>query len=164
MELIVSVASMIIALVALIVAIGDGRTSRRHDQLSVTPHLSIRSNKKATANGQVYDAEITVENTGIGPAVIGSFQVLINGKAMTGEYGGWSEARTVLGIESLGPDFYWLGKKDYVGAGETKTLFHCGAQPQDQREIQILEQALRQLSIRIEYESVYGQHYEEQWP
>jgi hypothetical protein len=104
-----------------------------------------------------------MSNTGIGPAVIGSFQVRVNGKAMTGQHGGWSEARTVLGIENLGPDFYWLGKKDYVGAGETETLFHCGAQPQDRREIQILAQALCQLSIRIEYESVYGKRYEEQW-
>ena len=90
---IVDIVALFIALVALVVAIWQGVVMRRHNRLSVKPHLyfSIHS-----VSGE--PAGLRVTNGGLGPAIIKSFSLGVDNKWIDDtEKGGWVEASKLLG-------------------------------------------------------------------
>ena len=62
---------------ALIVSIYEGYEIRKHNRLSVRPHLQNDVNRRG-----VTDYSIGIKNGGLGPAIIEEFEIFANGKKM----------------------------------------------------------------------------------
>ena len=153
-EFIIALASIAIALSALAVAIWQGILMRRHNRLSLRPHLTFRQ-MMSEANPQF---SLELLNNGIGPAIIKDFQVLLDGEREDHfEAQGWMALLDLIGLKgraigaSCGPD-------EFLAAGQSLQLIKYESQPAPigTRE---LRKALRRIEIHIGYQSIYGDRY-----
>lgn len=153
-EFIIATASIAIALSALAVAIWQGTLMRRHNRLSLRPHLTFRQ-MLSEANPQF---SLELLNNGIGPAIIKEFQVLLDEERMDHfEAQGWMALLDLIGLKgraigaSCGPD-------EFLASGQSLQLIKYESQPAPigTRE---LRKALRQIEVHIDYQSVYGDRY-----
>lgn len=150
-----SVCAILLSLYALV-------STRRHNRLSVTPHLADYTNKLTTNEGLTLTYDIS--NNGIGPARIKSFVLFRDGKAFPkkGE-GDYVESfvREHLGKKlnyEIAHNFNF-GEDDSLKAGDTRRMvqiFFPRAKPEDREKILALFDGI---GIRIEYESFYGQKF-----
>ncbi len=158
---IVDIVALFIALVALVVAIWQGVVMRRHNRLSVKPHLyfSIHS-----ALGE--PAGLRVTNGGLGPAIIKSFSLGVDNKWIDDtEKGGWVEASKLLGAEKFRPvlDLGLYSPDQILDSGESQYILET---PKDKRTTdtdQYLNEFVKRLSVKIDYESAYKETFVATW-
>ena len=153
-------ASEITSVCALVVSVASLWATRRHQRLSVTPHLADYTNKLTTNEGLTLTYEIS--NNGIGPARIRSFVLFRDGKAFPKKKEG-DYVETFV-HEQLGKKLNYqithsfnFGEDDSLKAGDTRRMvqiFFSGAKQEDREKILSLFDGI---GIRIEYESFYGQ-------
>ncbi len=72
-ETFIAVAALVVSLSAVVVGIYEASLQRHHDRAEVWPHLEIGLYTKPTA------AIVTLENTGIGPGIVQSVIVTVDG-------------------------------------------------------------------------------------
>lgn len=99
----------IIALCAFGLTIWQARITQKHNKLSVTPHLTTWSHSDAGNNR--YAVELL--NNGIGPALINSFQIQVDGQFIVGE--GTEQMEKALKI--LFPQYQYNSWQSYVSKG-----------------------------------------------
>lgn len=151
----------IIAIYALALTFYGLYATRRHNRLSVTPHICSCRSRLATNGGVTFAYDIS--NNGIGPARITSFVLLRDGKPFPRGKGEYVEAlfSDIIG-DKLKCQFsrsLSLGENTSMRAGDTARLveiFIPGATPADELKFQEL---LSTAHIRIEYESFYGKRF-----
>jgi hypothetical protein len=85
-ETFIAVAALIVSVSAVVVGIYEAQLQRQHDRAEVWPHLEMTT--LTSANG----ATLSVGNTGIGPALIKSVVVTVDGKPAHN----WTEVMTAL--------------------------------------------------------------------
>jgi hypothetical protein len=73
-ETFIALTALVVSVSAVVVGIYEAALQRRHDRAEVWPHLELTT--FTTPNG----ASLSVENTGIGPALIKSVVVTLDGK------------------------------------------------------------------------------------
>jgi len=76
-ETFVAVAALVVSISAVVVGIYEASLQRYHDRAEVWPHLEIQVFTKETG------AQIDLENSGIGPALVQSVTVTVDGKPMS---------------------------------------------------------------------------------
>ena len=76
-ETFIAVAAVIVSISAVVVGIYEASLQRHHDRAEVWPHLEIQVFTKPTG------AEIDLENSGIGPAIVQSATVTVDGKPVS---------------------------------------------------------------------------------
>lgn len=77
---ITGISSVVIAMCAVLISIWHGIETRRHNRLSVMPHLTTWT--YSSDEKQTYTVELI--NNGIGPALIESFEIYVDGKLISG--------------------------------------------------------------------------------
>lgn len=85
-ETFIAVAALVVSISAVAVGLYEAALQRRHDRAEVWPHVEITT--FTSLNG----ATLSVENTGIGPALIKSVVVTVDGKRTRD----WNEVLTAL--------------------------------------------------------------------
>lgn len=153
-EFIIAVASIAIALSALAVAIWQGILMRRHNRLSLRPHLTFRQ-MMSEANPQF---SLELLNNGIGPAIIKDFQVLLDGgREDHFDAQGWMALLDLVGLKGRAIGAV-CDSEEFLAAGQSLQLikYESLPAPMGTRE---LRQALRRMEVHIEYQSVYGDKY-----
>lgn len=85
-ETFIALAALIVSVSAVAVGMYEAALQRRHDRAEVWPHLELTT--FTTTNG----ATLSVSNTGIGPALIKSVVITVDGKRVRH----WDEALTAL--------------------------------------------------------------------
>lgn len=85
-ETFIALAALVVSVSAVAVGIYEAALQRRHDRAEVWPHLELST--FTTPNG----ASLSVENTGIGPAIIKSVVITVDGKRA----GHWDDVLTML--------------------------------------------------------------------
>jgi hypothetical protein len=143
---IVSGSAMFVALSSLAIALYEVRMMREHDRISVWPYATFFHSD----SGGIYT--YNVRNAGIGPALIRSFEVLIDGKPQRN----WGDVVDQLGVDLRGTpsNYSSFGKGTVllpaakvsllsIGPGAGSLAFHRAAQPR--------------LSVRACYCSLYEQ-------
>lgn len=153
-EFIIAVASIAIALSALAVAIWQGILMRRHNRLSLRPHLSFRQMMSET-NPQF---SLELLNNGIGPAIIKEFQVLLDGEREDHfEAHGWMALLDFIGLKDRAIGAV-CDSEEFLAAGQSLQLikYESLPAPVDTRELQ---RALSRIEVHIEYQSVYRNKY-----
>ncbi len=85
-ETFIAMAALIVSVSAVVVGIYEASLQREHDRNEVWPHVQVGT----FTSGQ--SASVTVENAGIGPAVVDNIVVTVDGKSKSD----WGDVLTAL--------------------------------------------------------------------
>ena len=115
------------------------------------PHLLISLQADETPPG----FEVAIENTGIGPAIIKSFEVFLDGRNMAPfEHTEWLAIIDLLELDGkvLGMS---IDPEDYLQIGKTYHLLSFKSKNKD-LTLRQMREALQRLQIKISYASIFG--------
>ena len=149
-----AICSGIIALLALGVSVWTGIQNRRHNRLSVRPRLRIDRLTYLKS-----DVEVTVVNTGTGPAIIRNFSVTIDGiPIVSNDRPVAAAAARQLEIPgqfgSYTPD---PSVGDSLRPGESLKLLTLLNFPDEIEKRNDVHKKLLKIKFYIVYESIYGE-------
>lgn len=140
----------LISLCALFLTIFEARATRKHNRLSLATRLTP---------GLVFDKDnpafySNVENTGIGPAIIKTYEVTIADRKFTNEHIDWVVALDSLGLpgEVNGMNFS-IG--EFIQPGKVYPLLSF-ASVDPEFDCKMMLNAIKKIEIQLKYESVYG--------
>jgi hypothetical protein len=152
-QTITAISAVIVALASLFVSIWTSIASRKHQRLSVTPHLRL---------DYFYDFDeptnLTLMNNGLGTALIRDFTVLVDGVALSGI----GHLQIGQAIETIGMSGRFKvsapNPEDALSAGEKLVLLSIPptSPPRDRH---ILQGQLSRIVFRINYDSMYGDRF-----
>lgn len=152
---------IVISACALCLTLYQIYATRRHNRLSVTPHLCGCANTSADPGGVTYSYEVS--NCGIGPARVKKFQLFHNGKPWATEsHDDIHVLMETLFKGRLKYEFrnsYFIGEEEGLRPGDTRLIakvFFPGLVHTDRNKI--LE-IVGETRVRIEYESFYGEKF-----
>lgn len=156
-EAIIALASLIIALCALVFTIKQARDAHRHNKLSVTPFLTTWFNQEFTS----HHYQVVLLNNGVGPALIRSFAIEVDGHLV----GGPPSDQVEKALQLLFPNHIYSSEHGFVGprymmaSREQRVLadikFTAPPYPTP-AEIGALE---HRVGILIRYDSIYGDEF-----
>lgn len=156
-EALAGLSSAVIALCALGLTIWQARITRKHNMLSVTPHLTTWSHTDKA--NHVYEIELL--NNGIGPAFIENFEIQVDGQPIVGE--GYEPIEKALKV--LFPHYEYTSHQSFVACGysmaatEVRSLvaiqFRGGSVPKPEE----VDHAAKRVRLLIEYSSIYGEFF-----
>ncbi len=158
MEWVVPVSSAVIAIAALFVAVRQGVVTRRHNRISVTPHLVII--QKVTPQSPQVDTRL--KNYGVGPAVISEVTVLVDGEKLDNiEEAEWPKILSRVGLKYRYAEVSLpnLTVGSFVPIGHDESLLMIDLGDEEQETFDLINH-LKRIDIRIRYKSVYGDPYE----
>jgi hypothetical protein len=151
------VLTLVIAVVAIGLAIWEGMESRRQNRLTVQPRIAAEINT-GRESGRAY-IRMSVESTGLGPAVINTFRVFFDGALQdaTGapDASVWRNVLAAFDPSETQINARTLGTGYYFPAGREETLFEA-RRVQSDSDATSLAGSLARLGLQICYCSVYG--------
>lgn len=153
-EAIAGIASAVIALCALALTLWQAAVIRSHNKLSVKPHLETWSHTDETNNRY----QIDLMNNGIGPALIKSFAIQVDGQTISGE--GTEPMDKALKI--LFPQYSYHSHQAYVVSGymmsekENRPLVIIEFFGSQLPKLEEVDHATKRARLIIDYESIYG--------
>ena len=160
-ELTLSISAMIIAVASITISIWEGSTMRKHYHLSVMPRLnnSFTVNDSSSTNNA--SAIFTINNNGLGPAVILSREYFVDGNKIDDSKNHFSVIldSTPNFDNTAGPSFHSISKGSTISAGENLKVFGLFFSDRESFYRQRMKLHDR-LSFIIKYESLYGEQYE----
>ena len=164
-------------MLALIVAIDQGRETRLHNRLSVRPALESVETQSIAYEDFV---GLTISNKGVGPATLEPFQIYLDGMLVNGElendrYGGWQTVLDRLcdgenGIKELcvsldspvrvsGIRVYVIRGQDVWSAGESRQVFGVAETEHTVEREEAVNAALKRLQVAVCYKSTYEERF-----
>ena len=147
----IALASAVVAAAALIVAVWQGVLTRRHNRLSVIPHLRIDS----LLGGD--PVEIILSNRGAGPAIIKRFHIFADKPTAGTAVEQMGSALKAAGAGGLKCAFVLPRPGDFVSAGESIRLLVY--QNVDEEQLKRINEALPKITFEYIYSSIYGSEY-----
>ena len=160
-QVISGISTTVIALCALALSIWQGMQTRKHNRLSVMPHLTTKTDRDVEKGFY----SIKVINNGIGPALIEEFLVKVDGKVISGQ--GPELIEKVL--QMLFPGFPYKSKQGYVSKDHSMAVkdivtivniqFYERFPP-----LEFMDRASNRVSFDILYKSFYGKQFHLQFP
>lgn len=143
---ITSCAAVVVAVVAVAASIHQGKLMRRHFEMSIRPHLEFNSYFSST--GAYWG--IGVSNDGLGPAVVHSVQLCLDGQKLPNTpKNGWHYVEMLNGLDESNIVFKTLLNDDVISPGENKLLFGYRAPPP--RESRGRRYIVRDVARRLDY-------------
>ena len=156
-DMVIGVAATVIALCALGLSIYQSGLTRRHNKLSVKPHIATWIN--TDTDSKTYQAGLV--NNGLGPAIIIDFRIRVDGALVQGKGTEPVEA----GIKSMFPAANYHAKYGSVAPGYSMAAnercmivsieFRGDHSPQSDE----IEAAFDKASIEVKYEYLYGDRF-----
>lgn len=168
MELIANLAqqyaALFVSICALLLTINQAVMTRRHNKLTVRPHLTSFTDRilhpEITGVTQV---KLTLSNNGVGPAVIRSYEPMLDGQPLdpTKFVALLATAKEVLPVSILDQECrFAFFRKGYVMAkDEEKCIALLAIVPTLDTDFALLEKAEQRFHIRVTYESIYGERF-----
>lgn len=153
-EAIAGIASAVIALCALALTLWQAAVTRSHNKLSVKPHLATWSHTDEANNRY----QIDLMNNGIGPALIKSFAIQVDGQTISGE--GAEPMEKALKI--LFPQCIYHSRQAYLASGymmsekESRPLVIIQFFDSQLPKPEEVDRATKRVRLIIDYESIYG--------
>lgn len=144
-ESFIAIAALIVSVSAVVVGLYEASLQRHHDRAEVWPHVEIQIFTKQTG------AEIVVENTGIGPAIIQSAVATIDGRVARN----WSDVlQTLNGVEPSSFGHYTIVQHG-LRPGDRITVMDvpAGDLPRD------FWKSIARAGFSVCYSSVFDQHW-----
>ncbi len=156
-EAIARFSSAVIALCAVALTVWQACIARRHNKLSVRPHLTTWTHSDKT--NHVYAVDLL--NNGIGPAFIKDFKLLVDGHAVVGE--GYEPIEKALTI--LFPQYQYSSQQAFVGPGysmaanETRQLVVVQFRGTNLPKPEEVDHAIKRVCLLINYSSIYEESF-----
>ncbi|HEX6308301.1 MAG TPA: hypothetical protein VFZ69_08955 [Longimicrobiales bacterium] len=155
-----SLLALVIALVAIGLAAWEGLENRRHNRLSVQPRLG--GEYSSGRRGDDEYVRIAVENTGLGPAVVRSFRMFLDGAEVTADIAAGSNPWNII-IEAVATngmriDAHAFGAGYFLPAGREYVLFDAQRTRAAGTDEAPLSAIADRIAIDICYCSIYGSH------
>ena len=150
-NLVVSAAATVIALAALGLSVYQAMLSRQHARLSVRPLLDSELHVSAARERFC----LIVTNNGLGPAVIKRWQLLVDGKPYR-DLGitRWEQLTDHLKL-SKPVSYSYFEPNSVLAPEESEELIGYAVTVYSREEADRFREAIRRLTIVIEYESMY---------
>lgn len=148
--------SGVAAVCAGIVTLYEIHATRKHNRLSVKPFLTDHTHTDRTDNGVVEKFELT--NNGLGPALIKKFEIIKDGQPLQYK----DEDDLQAQIQKFLPAGNITHIKIFtdlsaIAANENNIILQISVPNGDISKCKKLQDLAPQLSLRIEYESMYGE-------
>ena len=145
----ISVGSLFVAVCALVFTAWQLSVQRRHNKISVRPHLFVFTQR--SQNNDVYTLQILLINNGLGPAFIDSFQLFHRGREVQPKV----VLSEVLGDMMKNSSHTTLGNDYAMPPNEKKVLLSVTFQASSENKVQSLEEKINEIDLVICYSSVY---------
>ena len=156
-QVITGISSTVIALCALVFSFWQGAQIKKHNRLSVKPHLTTWTHRNSDKG--FYAVELI--NNGIGPAVIEDFVLKIDGKRISGD--GTEPIEKALKI--LFPNFSYQTNHSYLAKNysmapkERCTVVSVQFVGPQFPSPEVVEHALNRGDLEISYKSFYEEDF-----
>lgn len=152
---IVSISTIMLALIALFVSISDNVITRSHNKYTVTPIL----NTSIQDNNGYYG--LFLSNQGYGPALVDSCVIFYKGKRMNAAKKVWEE---IFSLEYSEEPIDFSIKNKYIDIGRVvrvgEDILIWGASIDELKgDYKKLESSLSNISMKIYYHSIYYQKF-----
>lgn len=150
-----AVFSAIAALAAIWISVTQFRAAKEHNIRMVTPHLSSWRD----LDDETGSFTITLTNDGIGPAIVKSVTVAIDGAPLTGQGSVLMDqvVSTVVGRYFKNKEFDMFLEGHYVSPQQTLDILHIRSDKYSCGELaKLMGERVR---LSISYESILGQKY-----
>jgi hypothetical protein len=145
-ETFVAVAALIVSVSAVAVGLYEASLQRAHDRAEVWPHVEVGTFTTPT------DATVYLENTGVGPAVVNSIVVTVDGKPRRN----WEDVVTALFGDEAPARFGHETVLDHsLRAGDKVVVLDFST-----ASIPEFWDHIRRVGITVCYASVFGDHWE----
>lgn len=152
-EILREFSSEIIASCALVFTAWQFSIQRKHNMVSVTPHLfSFRDRER---NDDSAIITVSLINNGLGPAFIHKFEVYLDGKVSDPD----AAVKAVFGEPDGHFKYTVLGDDFALSPGQKVTLITVPFPIETGTDIKEMEQELERLEVVITYKSAYGTKY-----
>ncbi|MEM5506923.1 hypothetical protein WNY81_18970 [Shewanella frigidimarina] len=154
-EFIGNSASEIIALSALGLAIWQGVATRRHNRLTVKPHLDFSSEYR---DGEAFT--LWLKNDGIGPAIVKDYEFFLDGVLQPNEGSKFvTEALKKFSTPSVSFGGMALKPNSSLAASTKQQILHYTLGEYSKSLREDFESEFKRIEIVIKYESLYGESY-----
>jgi hypothetical protein len=156
-DTVTGISSVFIALCALIYTIWQGKKAQRHNILSFRPHLTSWSHRDSDKG--VYAVELM--NNGLGPALIESFAVLIDGKVISGK----QTEPLEKALKILFPNIAYKSHQEFMAKGysmsakEKRSIVVIQFADPNSLGPEALEYALNRADLIVKYKSFYEEEF-----
>jgi hypothetical protein len=152
---VIAVCAAVIALASLFVAANQAYLARKHNRLSVRPILSVY--RKQFSEQPI---EYCVENRGLGPAIVKSFSILIDGNEVKASDGNCVYAATdTLGVDRSDVGGHLIPVNEVITAGQEIVAIRFPRAGSDATFHKELLGKLPRMKFLIRYESMYEERY-----
>jgi hypothetical protein len=144
----------VIGICALGLTIYQAVLARKHNRLSVRPHLTRFTNLSTQPGKGVLSVDLI--NKGIGPAFISAFEVYLDGNPITDVK---ETVNKMLSTRQYHQQITLLTDDYALSAGESKSLLTIAVVLNDGESLDQIENELGRLDLRVDYESAYKESY-----
>lgn len=143
----------IIALCALAFTAYQIIVQRRHNVLSVKPHITTFTNRNKNKN--IAQLQVQIMNNGLGPAFIDKFQVYLSGQACEPK----AAINSILKGMRVNTTITSLSDQYAMSSGEVRNLLAVIFPCSTDEDMEKMEQKLDKLDLEIQYSSAYGEKF-----
>lgn len=150
----------ITAFCALFLTIVELRANRKHNKLSVRPHLGTFAFHDT--NDGILEYTYILKNDGLGPAIVNRFSVFFSNKLLVENDVLETQEKVGQKISDHFAAKYYVGaytKGAVVSAGESFTLLNIRMELLSSDQIGHLRNFLDNFDLEIEYSSFYGDEF-----
>ena len=149
--------TLAIAFTAIALALWEGVENRRHNRMSVQPRLG--ADVDAGRDSASEYVRLSVESTGLGPAVIRVFRVYLDGRPLdtstTPSNSPWSKVVEAVTTPEMQVTTHAFGSGYYFPAGRQQLLFEARQPRANPATHRPLSDILNHVAVQICYCSVY---------
>jgi hypothetical protein len=155
-EIILSISTVLISVLALGLTIWQGYTTRKHNVLCVTPMLKFQLD-------QANKFQFNLKNTGVGPAIICDFKIKFDGEIVSDNPSPikdpYPDIFKNLGIGGFKYEMHIPGKNSSYSVNEQHRLLSIDfieeqINGREQFKLQVLE-ILKKIEFEVSYQSLY---------
>lgn len=149
--------TLLIAFAAIGLAVWEGAENRRHNRLSVQPRLGAQVDAGRAADTEY--VRMSVESTGLGPAVVKAFRIYLDGEpqdtAVSPSTSPWSKVIQAVSTPRMQLSTHAFGSSYYFPAGREQVLFEARSVADSSRQRPV-SRILERVAVQICYCSIYG--------
>lgn len=157
-------AALLVSICALFLTINQSLATRKHNRLTVRPHLTSFVDQRAdTERKGITTIKATLSNNGLGPAIVKEFELLLDGAPIEHSEPGdlFPTVEKILPVRLLADECHFaVLRQNYVMAKDAAlpvaTISYAPTIHDDPTAIRV---AMRRFHIRVSYESAYGESF-----
>lgn len=157
-------AALLVSICALFLTISQAMATRKHNRLTVRPHLATYTDNSADPERKnVRIIKVGIRNSGLGPAIIKTFEPLLDGKPLKAD-----EPDDLFPVVEKTIPAHLMGDECHItvlrpghvlAKDEVVPIVNLVVVPTISDDPAVLKAALNRFHIRIGYESGYGESF-----